>query len=38
VDERHGVGRFAVDLLEQLDEFRLPLASPQDADGPSLKS
>jgi len=32
MDERHGVGRALVDLLEELDELRLTLASPQNPD------
>jgi hypothetical protein len=32
VNERDGLGRVAVDLLQKLDEFHLSLAPPQDAD------
>jgi hypothetical protein len=32
MNERHGLGRFAIDLLEQLDELCLALAQAQDAE------
>jgi hypothetical protein len=38
VDERYRLGRFAIELLEKLDECRLALASSQDAgDLPSTR-